>query len=1015
MQNGVFYATITFTEAVSDFVQSDVAISGTASASITAWNTTDNIVYTGTITPTSSGTVILNVAANVATDAASKKNTAATAQTVNVDMDAPGVTVSVPSDDQTNAFDATITFTEAVSGFEQDDLTISGTATATVTAWNTVDNITYSATVTASLGGQVSLSVAAGVATDAANNSNTASTTQTVTILVSQPQILDTVAPEVSINVPSGVQNGAFDVTITFSETVSGFAQADVVLTGSAASITAWSANTDNTVYTATITPTASGTVTVDVAANVATDAANNPNTAAAQSVTVSVDTTAPSVSISVPSIVQNSAFNATITFSEAVSGFVQADVTLSGSTASITAWSANSDNTVYTATITPTASGTVTVGVAADVATDAAKNGNTGATSQTVSVDVDAPSVSVSVPSGDQSNAFDATITFTEAVSGFTQSDISVAGTASATVTELSTTDNTTYTATITASVSGSVSVSVPANAATDRASNPNTASTTQTVTVFVTQPQVVDLDPPAVSIAVPGGVQNGAFDVTITFTEAVSDFEQADVSLTGTATASITAWSASTDNTVYTATITPTTSGEVTVGVAAGVATDAASNPNTAATSQTVTVSFHWMPNANLRAAVREALGLEENEELTQAKMLELTKLKANSRQIENLTGLEFATNLTELQLRKNKVSDLSPIAGLTNIKDLWLDRNEIGDLAPLSNLENLSKLVLYMNSISNLSPLSGLTSLTVLSVGQNRISDVSPVSGLTSLEFLLLSDNSISDLRPVADVVAGLTELVVLSLQDNPFMDTSPLYPHHWKNGGTIKLMMLSKPLYQYAPWDVNEDGSVDATDSALVTAALGQTGDDIVDPRTDVNCDFTVDNADLTLVTDNLDSNTAPPSKSNLLTLLDRATLAKMDPESLTAQLEVLRAESDGSAKFLRAIAFLESVLAEMRPDETRLLANYPNPFNPETWMPYELANDADVQILVYDISGVLVRQLDLGYQRAGYYTERSRAGYWDGRNEHGERVTTGIYFYQLHAGHKSLLRKMLILK
>ena len=172
-----------------------------------------------------------------------------------------------------------------------------------------------------------------------------------------------------------------------------------VSLSGSAASITAWRANSDNTVYTATITPTASGTVTVGVAAGVATDAANNQNTAAtSKSVTVDVDR--PSVSIGVPSGTQTGAFDATITFSETVSGFVGSAVSLSGSAASITAWSANSGNTVYTATITPTASGTVTISVAANVATDGANNQNTAATSQTVTVDVDKPTVTIGVPS---------------------------------------------------------------------------------------------------------------------------------------------------------------------------------------------------------------------------------------------------------------------------------------------------------------------------------------------------------------------------------------------------------------------------------------------------------------------------------------------------------------------------------------------------------------------------------------------------------------------------------------
>ena len=156
-----------------------------------------------------------------------------------------------------------------------------------------------------------------------------------------------------------------------------------------------------------------------------------------------------------------------------------------------------------------------------------------------------------------------------------------------------------------------------------------------------------------------------------------------------------------------------------------------------------------------------------------------------------------------------------------------------------------------------------------------------------------------------------------------------------------------------------------------------------------------------------------SSRAPASLSGIV--LDPTVLKTLDPEVLEAHLDILRAGNDGSLKYLQAIALLESVLAEMRPEKTVLLANYPNPFNPETWIPYQLANDTDVQISIYDINGALVRQLDLGHQRAGYYTNRSRAAYWDGRNEFGEQVATGIYFYQLQAGSESFLRKMVILK
>ena len=98
-----------------------------------------------------------------------------------------------------------------------------------------------------------------------------------------------------------------------------------------------------------------------------------------------------------------------------------------------------------------------------------------------------------------------------------------------------------------------------------------------------------------------------------------------------------------------------------------------------------------------------------------------------------------------------------------------------------------------------------------------------------------------------------------------------------------------------------------------------------------------------------------------------------------------------------------------------PAETELLRNYPNPFNPETWIPYRLAEDAFVTLTIYNSSGQVVRTLDVGHQRAAIYESRSKAAYWNGRNDLGESVASGVYFYTLMAGDYSATRKMLILK
>jgi len=92
-----------------------------------------------------------------------------------------------------------------------------------------------------------------------------------------------------------------------------------------------------------------------------------------------------------------------------------------------------------------------------------------------------------------------------------------------------------------------------------------------------------------------------------------------------------------------------------------------------------------------------------------------------------------------------------------------------------------------------------------------------------------------------------------------------------------------------------------------------------------------------------------------------------------------------------------------------------LQNYPNPFNPETWIPYKLREPAEVVIRVYDATGQLVRTLDLGQHSAGFYLGSTRAARWDGLNSAGEKVTSGVYFYQIEAGEFSAVRKMLIVK
>jgi len=108
-------------------------------------------------------------------------------------------------------------------------------------------------------------------------------------------------------------------------------------------------------------------------------------------------------------------------------------------------------------------------------------------------------------------------------------------------------------------------------------------------------------------------------------------------------------------------------------------------------------------------------------------------------------------------------------------------------------------------------------------------------------------------------------------------------------------------------------------------------------------------------------------------------------------------------------------FAAPALSTGTPEETRLLSNYPNPFNPETWIPYHLTKPAAVTVAIYSVDGKLVRTLAIGHQPPGVYQRKSRAAYWDGKNELGETVASGTYFYTLKAGDFTATRKMLIRK
>ena len=686
--------------------------------------------------------------------------------------------------------------------------------------------------------------------------------------------------------------------------------------------------------------------------------------------------------------------------------------------------------------------------------------------------------------------------------------------------------------------------------------------------------------------------------------------------------------------------------------------------------------------IPDANLRAVIAETLDKQPNVPLTRADMARLQRLNAHNRDIGDLTGLEFATNLQEIRANNNSITDLSPLAGLSRLDVIEFGENVISDLSPLSGLINLRWLIVNGNLISDVSPiadlrlleglnighnaisdfsalaglpklqriwfsenlianfldfgelpslrtlhtwgtpvvnlegvrafpklqrldicggeisdlsaLEGLTNLTELELAGNEITDISPLSSLTGLKRLNLRHNQITDVSPLA----ALLNLQSIDLHDNEILDFSPLddfsenviivqsdnpgftnrpadppkiegpwlwvilpttegmsgataaasqrdylarasggqiteqriategatqgesvgdkvwtvgeLPRRGPNnindmvndiglgtdnidfhvaygsivldvttaqvsrlfvgsGDAVKVWLNGEQVHQNAidrdaedyqedfpvtlkqgrnlllvavyegeGWwsgffgidrnteyttdlpnrlpvrtphvaDIDGDGTVSILDMILVARAFGlltasKPGDSV---NEDIDGNGVVNISDLVLVAQHIN---AP---------VDNNPAAPISPELIQQWIDLAWTEYDGSLEFQKGITSLENILMALKLEKTEtktaLFANYPNPFNPETWIPYQLAVPTEVVLTIRTTTGRIVRTLPLGHQSAGVYKTPNRAAHWDGKNDLGEPVTSGIYFYTLTAGDFTATRKMLIRK
>ena len=478
--------------------------------------------------------------------------------------------------------------------------------------------------------------------------------------------------------------------------------------------------------------------------------------------------------------------------------------------------------------------------------------------------------------------------------------------------------------------------------------------------------------------------------------------------------------------------------------------------------------------IPDLNLRTAIEEALGKNAGGPITDVELGGLTELSAGFSSISDLTGLQYLTNLTDLSLRNNQISNISSLSNLTNLTSLDLGYNQISDISSLSNLTNLTVLYLLNNQISDISSLSNLTNLTTLHLLNNQISDISPlVDKIADSGYLNLQNNPLNNTALSTHIPALQTRGITVDYdppegQSTFFTEIDqginlvsvPLNPSQELTARDMLNMMDATLIIHY-----NREGKyfqgftsgfpgngfviegdlgyiINARQNRVVkfygTSWINQPPDEryaapasltsdntwafmvSVDSGLMTNLNFSVKNQR----TGNLahisqpDSNSAKQaiwadwSRQSVVEVGDLIEIYihdQFDQKVGTLDHQVSQSDID------QAYVDIQVQPSDILPGKTQLLTNYPNPFNPETWIPYQLNSDAEVSIQIYGVDGNLVRRLEMGYQSAGYYHSQSRSGYWNGKNNNGEQVVSGVYFYQLLAGDYTDTRKMVILK
>ena len=286
--------------------------------------------------------------------------------------------------------------------------------------------------------------------------------------------------------------------------------------------------------------------------------------------------------------------------------------------------------------------------------------------------------------------------------------------------------------------------------------------------------------------------------------------------------------------------------------------------------------------------------------------------------------------------------------------------------------------------------------------LDASNSNIRDLKGIEYCINLTELDLSGNSINDIN----LLLALNKLNLLRIEGNPLtISASPIIKTIEARG--TKVVYDPIPSSEKLIGDVNSDNEVNIFDLVMVASEFGKIEGNL---KGDINLDGLVNIFDLVLVARNFGKSFAiAPS------IVQKIRLNSDEIQNIAFAINYLRLKNGHSGAEETILHVLESILTQTLPKQSRLLPNYPNPFNPETWIPFRAAKDGNASVTIYDINGMIIRFLPIGYVLAGNYLGPDRAIYWDGKTDAGEYVSSGTYFYRIKLVDYTETRKMVIVK